>query len=48
VSILPAVDVLSAELLEEQVVRMSLCENAGRPNDVAVAVGYADDDEEDD
>jgi ribonuclease E len=47
VSIFPTVDVLFAELLEEQVVPMILCENAGQPDDVPVVVGYADEDEED-
>ena len=46
-SISPTVDVLSAELLEEQAVPMNRCENAGQPDDVAVVVGYADDDEDD-
>ena len=46
-SISPTVDVLSAELLEEQVVPMSPCETVGQPDDVPVVVGYADDDEDD-
>jgi hypothetical protein len=38
--------VLSGKLLEEEVVPMCPCENAGRPDDVPVAVGYADDEDE--
>ncbi len=39
--------VLSAELLEEKVVPMGPCENAGQPDEVPVVVGDGDDDEED-
>ena len=40
--------VLSAELLEEKVVSMGPCENAGQPDEVPVMVGYADDEDEED
>ena len=40
--------VLSAELLEEKVVPMGPCENAGQPDEVPVVVGYADDEDEED
>ena len=33
--------VLSAELLEEKVVPMGPCENAGQPDEVPVVVGHA-------
>ena len=43
----PTTVVLSAELLEERVVPLGPCENAGQPNEVPVVAGHADDDGDD-
>jgi hypothetical protein len=46
VNLSPPTVVLSTELLEERLVPLGPCENAGQPDHVPVVAGQADDEDE--
>jgi hypothetical protein len=48
VSISLTTDVLSAELLQEEVVPLCACEHSGQPDEAPVSAGYADDEDQED
>jgi hypothetical protein len=48
VNLSPTTVVLSAELLEERLVPLGPCENAGQPDHVPVVVGHTDDEDDED